>query len=156
MGSSPAVAVRGGGGAWGGSGGGEGGEGGEGGGGGDGGPAPFYDLVDAVRPRLEALGCYVCAWGHLGDMNLHLNVAAPDDDLAGDGPARDALEPFVYEFAAAARGSISAEHGVGQCKAHKLPLQRSDAALATMRALKDALDPHAILNPGKVLPAVDS
>ena len=86
----------------------------------------------------------------------HLNVAAPDDDLAGDGPARDALEPFVYEFAAAARGSISAEHGVGQCKAHKLPLQRSDAALATMRALKNAAGDHAILNPGKVLPAVES
>ena len=90
-----------------------------------------------------------------GPATRHLNIHTPGV-FERRAAVLDAVEPFVYEWIAARRGSISAEHGVGQCKAHKLPLQRSDAALATMRALKDALDPHAILNPGKVLPAVDS
>jgi len=53
---------------------------------------------------------------------------------------------------AAARGSISAEHGVGQVKRDDLPRYKSPVALALMRTLKQALDPHGIMNPGKVLP----
>ncbi len=53
------------------------------------------------------------------------------------------------------RGSISAEHGIGQLKRHEMALYKSPVELAVMRSLKQALDPQGLMNPGKVLPALD-
>lgn len=80
-------------------------------------------------------------FGHLLDGNLH---------IAFVGPAADdtALEDRLLHAVADANGSISAEHGIGRQKAHALHLSRSAAEIHTMRAIKDALDPHGILNPG--------
>jgi len=116
-------------------------------------PLPrMYELVEATRERLEAQGLSATAkaagYGHLGDANLHLNVTSltgRDDRLLG------LLEPWLFEWVAAAKGSISAEHGVGQCKPEYLHLSKADSAVVLMKQLKGMLDPKGILNPYKVL-----
>jgi FAD/FMN-containing dehydrogenase len=82
-------------------------------------------------------------FGHLGDGNVHLNVV---------GPASPELDGEVLELVAAAGGSISAEHGIGRLKRPWLHLSRSPDEIAAMRAVKAALDPDGVLNPGVLLP----
>jgi FAD/FMN-containing dehydrogenase len=96
------------------------------------------------------------AYGHVGDGNLHFNVSQP---AAGDRDAFLALIPAIQNAVLALvrefRGSISAEHGIGQLKRELLYQFKNPADLDVMRAIKSALDPHGIMNPGKVLrPAV--
>lgn len=116
-------------------------------------PLPrMYELVEATRERLEAQGLTESAravgYGHLGDANLHLNVTS----LTGrDDRVLALLEPWVFEWVAAARGSISAEHGIGQCKPEFLHLSKASSAINMMRQLKATFDPKGILNPYKVL-----
>jgi FAD/FMN-containing dehydrogenase len=86
-------------------------------------------------------------FGHLGDGNLHVIVTGPPS-----AQARHGIERCVYEPLAARHGSVSAEHGIGLEKQPWLEQCRSPAELAVMRKLKQALDPLAILNPGRVLP----
>jgi FAD/FMN-containing dehydrogenase len=93
------------------------------------------------------------AYGHVGDGNLHFNLSAPagggDDSgfLALKDAVGEAVHACVHEF----RGSISAEHGIGQLKRDLLARYKDPVALAAMRSIKQALDPRGILNPGKVL-----
>ena len=92
------------------------------------------------------------AYGHLGDGNLHFNIqqrAGADSRafLARAPLTQRAIHDLVAEF----RGSFSAEHGIGQLKIGELERYKDPVALALMRALKQTLDPHGILNPGKVL-----
>lgn len=113
-------------------------------------PGPkMYELVEVMRDRLagDFPEAVVVAYGHLGDSNLHLNIWAPAADPALDR----AVEPFVFEWTAAQRGSISAEHGVGRTKAEHLHLSKPAPAIALMHQLKNVFDPNGILNPGKVL-----
>ncbi len=96
--------------------------------------------VDRVAPGAT---CFI--YGHLGDGNLHVNVVGP--------PAEDeAVDDAVLELVVAAGGSISAEHGIGTAKRRWLARNRSADEIATFRALKAALDPDGILNPGVLLP----
>ena len=88
--------------------------------------------------------CWV--YGHLGDGNLHINVWAPQ--MQPDDAGRVAA--IVYGPLRLARGSISAEHGIGLEKKAYLALSRTPEEIATMRLLKRTLDPHNILNPGKL------
>ncbi len=88
-------------------------------------------------------------FGHLGDGNLHV-VAGVGDDSA---EARRGVELAVYEPLRARGGSVSAEHGVGLEKRPYLTFTRSPEEVATMRAIKQALDPKNILNPGKIFEA---
>jgi FAD/FMN-containing dehydrogenase len=83
-------------------------------------------------------------FGHLGDGNLHIEIAGPE---ATDGR----VDRAVLELVAAHGGSISAEHGIGRAKAHDLPLSRSAQEIALMRAVKAAWDPAGLLNPGVLL-----
>lgn len=83
-----------------------------------------------------------------GDGNLHLNVTAEAFSTALLGE----LEPYVYEWTAGQRGSVSAEHGVGFKKRHVLGYSKPPEALHLMRQLKTLLDPKGILNPYKTLP----
>jgi FAD/FMN-containing dehydrogenase len=91
-------------------------------------------------------GARAILFGHLGDGNLHVNILGPADD---DERADDA----VLRLVASLGGSISAEHGIGVAKAPWLHLTRSPADIAAMRAIKKALDPHGILNPGVIFGA---
>jgi FAD/FMN-containing dehydrogenase len=88
-----------------------------------------------------APGSTVVLFGHAGDGNLHVNVVGPS-------PEDDAVDEAVLRLVVQLEGSISAEHGIGRAKARWLALSRSPAELAAMRALKAALDPDGILNPG--------
>jgi len=97
-------------------------------------------------------GCQPVTFGHLGDGNLHYNVAPPqgvahDDFLAHQG----ALNRIVHDAVAAFGGSISAEHGIGALKRDELARYKSNVELDMMRAIKAALDPLGIMNPGKIL-----
>jgi FAD/FMN-containing dehydrogenase len=92
------------------------------------------------------------AYGHLGDGNLHFNLnQAPGTDraafLAREPEVRRAVHDLVRDFA----GSFSAEHGIGQLKVDELARYASPVELDLMHAIKKALDPNGILNPGKVL-----
>ena len=92
-------------------------------------------------------------FGHLGDGNLHYNVQAP----VGIAPAdflRDheaAVNAIVYDAVSERGGSISAEHGIGALKRDELVKRKSPVALGLMRAIKQALDPHNLMNPGRML-----
>jgi FAD/FMN-containing dehydrogenase len=83
-------------------------------------------------------------WGHLAEGNLHVNVL----NVTPDNP----VDVAVLRLAASYGGSIAAEHGVGVAKADLLHLTRSEAEIAAMRAVKRALDPDGLLNPGVLLP----
>lgn len=105
------------------------------------------DYLDAVRDALQARWnskFTLMIFGHLGDCNLHLIIGV------GDADARHDVEAIVYGSLAGRSGSISAEHGIGLEKRSYLPLSRSADEIALMRRLKRALDPHNILNPGKI------
>ncbi|MGB4117428.1 MAG: FAD-binding oxidoreductase [Polaromonas sp.] len=114
----------------------------------------FVATTDAL---LEAAipGVRLVNFGHLGDGNLHYNVQAPAD---GDSKAflRDSeaqVNTIVYDSVANFDGSISAEHGVGSLKLDKLEQHKSPVALGMMRAIKQALDPLGVMNPGRVVRA---
>jgi FAD/FMN-containing dehydrogenase len=112
----------------------------------------FVRSTDALLQQ-EIPGVRLVNFGHLGDGNLHYNVQAP---VGNDGPAflrdwEDQVNTLVYESVQKFGGSISAEHGVGSLKVEKLEIHKSPVALGLMRALKTALDPNNIMNPGKVL-----
>jgi len=92
-------------------------------------------------------------FGHLGDGNLHYNVFPPKGGAREDHAAdRAAIKQAVHDLVHALGGSVSAEHGVGRLKVEDLARYSDPARLAMMRALKAALDPEGILNPGAVLP----
>jgi len=96
-------------------------------------------------------GLLVC-YGHAGDGNLHFNInrigAAPNEAFLARGPhIRRAIHDLVTRY----QGSISAEHGIGRLKRDDLAHYASPVALASMRAIKQALDPNGIMNPGKLL-----
>jgi len=98
-------------------------------------------------------GIRLVNFGHLGDGNLHYNVQAPQ---GADGAAflrdyEDTVNTWVFDQVKAFNGSISAEHGVGSLKADKLTHYKDPTALAMMRAIKQALDPQNLLNPGRVI-----
>ena len=113
------------------------------------------DFVAQTDAALAAAipGVRLVNFGHLGDGNLHYNVQAP----AGGDAKRFLAErehevnTIVYDAVQRLGGSISAEHGVGQLKADKLAQYKSPVALSMMRAIKQALDPQGIMNPGCVL-----
>ena len=104
---------------------------------------------------LQALpGARLIVFGHLGDGNLHYNVQAPLGADGADFLARhqELCNRIVHDAAAACAGSFSAEHGVGQLKTPELERYKSPVALDLMRAVKTALDPEGLFNPGKLLP----
>jgi FAD/FMN-containing dehydrogenase len=82
-------------------------------------------------------------FGHLGDGNLHVNVLGPP-------PEDESVDDAVLRLVAELGGSISAEHGVGVAKRRWLGLTRGQAEIDAMRAIKRALDPNGILNPGVI------
>ena len=85
-------------------------------------------------------------FGHIGDSNLHLTV----DGHSVPGVDHHDVYALVYDMLAPLRGSVSAEHGIGSLKREFLPVSRSNEELAVMKAIKHALDPNGILNPGKL------
>ena len=85
---------------------------------------------------------------------MHMRISPPGV-FETSAAVLGAIEPFVYDWVAARRGSISAEHGIGVMKPQFLHMSKSLPLIGLMRGVKTLLDPHNILNPGKVLPPVD-
>ena len=104
------------------------------------------------RSRRSSPGRGSVAFGHLGDGNIHFNVTQPVGvDKAAYLARWDAMNDVVHAIVARMGGSFSAEHGVGRLKRHLLAETKDPGALAVMRAVKGALDPNGVMNPGKVL-----
>jgi FAD/FMN-containing dehydrogenase len=135
------------------------------------GPAIQHDIsvpVDAMPDFMVSTaaavvaafpGVSASAFGHLGDGNVHFHVRAPQ--LAPDavdawrtGPGK-AASRMVYDRTVAAGGSISAEHGIGQMKRDELLRLSAPSRIAVLRAIKQAIDPKNLMNPGKLVPSGD-
>ena len=112
----------------------------------------FIAEADAA---IRALGPFrVNCFGHLGDGNLHYNVFPPPGGRRADHEdLRPAIQRRVHDLAHGAGGSVAAEHGIGRLKVDDLQRYGDPAALSAMQAVKAALDPQGIMNPGAVLPA---
>jgi FAD/FMN-containing dehydrogenase len=113
-------------------------------------------FMASARAEVERVfpGVRVLAFGHLGDGNVHFNVRPPlgvdgRSWLEGQGAAASRL---VHDLATAAGGSLSAEHGIGQTKLAELARLADPVRVAATRAIKVALDPQGIMNPGKLVP----
>jgi FAD/FMN-containing dehydrogenase len=110
----------------------------------------FIARADAALARLGdwRINCF----GHLGDGNLHYNVfPIPGRSRADHDTDREAVKICVHDLVHAMGGSVSAEHGIGRLKVGDLERYGDPAKLAAMRAIKAALDPMGIMNPGAVL-----
>ncbi|KAL8978762.1 MAG: hypothetical protein Q9177_006314, partial [Variospora cf. flavescens] len=115
----------------------------------------LYELVEDTRQRLDSAGLVgeghdkpvvaVVGYGHMGDSNLHLNVAT----RRFDETVEKRLEPFVYEWIAKRNGSISAEHGLGLQKKPYIGYSRSETMIRLMKEVKNLFDPKGIMNPYK-------
>ncbi|MDI1485788.1 MAG: D-lactate ferricytochrome c oxidoreductase [Ramalina farinacea] len=121
-------------------------------------PLPeLYNLVEDTRERLTSAGLVgdgdtfpvvgVVGFGHMGDSNLHLNVAT----RRYDKEVEQLLEPFVYEWIAGRNGSVSAEHGLGLAKKAYVGYSRSDTMIRLMQQIKTLYDPNGIMNPYKYI-----
>ncbi|KAK3806465.1 MAG: hypothetical protein J3Q66DRAFT_120710 [Benniella sp.] len=116
----------------------------------------IYEAVEDVKKRLvgkEVMGdgklfTSVIGYGHVGDGNLHLNVAAKEYCEE----ATDLIEPFIFEWIANHAGSISAEHGLGTSRNNHLHFSKSPSMIQLMKAFKKLIDPNGIMNPYKYLP----
>lgn len=97
-------------------------------------------------------GARIIAFGHMGDGNIHYDVLQPTGgDRAAFDRAQDAVERAVYDVIDRHRGSISAEHGVGLARRDDIARRKQPAEIAMMRAIKAALDPQGLMNPGKMI-----
>src|SRR5207245_5880562 len=104
----------------------------------------FARAVDARLKQIDP-NAYAIVFGHAGDGNLHVNAKySPTVDRTEE------ITKLVYGITGDFAGSISAEHGIGILKRPYLRLSRTEEEIETMRTLKRALDPHHILNPGRI------
>ncbi|MDD5336297.1 MAG: FAD-binding oxidoreductase [Rhodoferax sp.] len=114
--------------------------------------AAFVRDTDALLQQAIP-GVRLVNFGHLGDGNLHYNVQAPEgmDAALFLRDHEEQVNTLVFDSVTQFKGSISAEHGVGSLKVEHLEKYKSPVALAMMRAIKRALDPHNLMNPGRVV-----
>ena len=109
------------------------------------------ELFALVRRIREEHRLRIPCFGHAGDGNIHVNIMVDPDDPEEIARAH-AAERVLFEGVVALEGSISGEHGIGFAKAPFLPLELSPDEIALMKRVKQAFDPHGILNPGKIFP----
>ena len=115
----------------------------------------MYRLVEETKAKFDESGLIgetaehpvvdVVGYGHMGDSNLHLNVAV----RRYDDRVEKILEPWVYEWVSAVKGSISAEHGLGIAKKNFVGYSQSETKIKLMKQIKNLYDPNGIMNPYK-------
>jgi glycolate oxidase len=110
------------------------------------------DMIRAIEAISRRLEIPIVNFGHAGDGNIHVNImvnrALPGQEEKAEAAIRD-----IFAETIRLGGTMSGEHGVGVTKAPYLPMELDPVAVATMKAIKRALDPNNILNPGKIFPA---
>jgi D-lactate dehydrogenase len=109
------------------------------------------DLVAGVEAIADTANLPIVCFGHAGNGNLHVNILYHPDHADETARAYAAL-PKIFELTLTLGGALSGEHGIGLSKRDFMQRAYNSATLAAMRAIKYALDPDGILNPGKVLP----
>ena len=111
------------------------------------------EFIERGAPRLAEVGAFrINCFGHLGDGNLHYNVfPLPGRSKEQHVHQREEIKRTVHDLVHEMGGSVSAEHGIGRLKVDDLERYGDPAKLAAMRAIKAALDPNGIMNPGAVL-----
>ncbi|KAG8416580.1 D-lactate ferricytochrome c oxidoreductase [Metarhizium acridum] len=117
----------------------------------------MYLIVHDVKARLSEAGLLgetddhpvvdVLGYGHMGDSNLHLNIAI----RRYDKEVEKVLEPYVYEWIEKRQGSISAEHGLGLAKKNYIGYSRNETMIGLMKQIKTLYDPNGIMNPYKYI-----
>jgi FAD/FMN-containing dehydrogenase len=121
----------------------------------------YIDVAEEVKVRLDDCTITttttssskpaVCVWGHVADGNAHINIVTPGEYQKNDALA-EYIEQTVYESVLKRKGSISAEHGLGQSKNEYLGRIKEKNAMEAMLNVKEVFDPNGIMNPGKFLP----
>ncbi|ATE64983.1 FAD-binding oxidoreductase [Rhizorhabdus dicambivorans] len=113
-------------------------------------------FLEREGTRIEAAfpGSRIIAFGHLGDGNIHFNLLPPEaaERSAWIDAHGEAASALVHDLVAQAGGSLSAEHGIGQAKLAEFVRLTDPVRLAALGAIKRALDPQGIMNPGKLVP----
>ena len=113
------------------------------------------DFIDHAAPLFEREfpGTSAVGFGHLGDGNIHFHVLAPAgvEARAWEQDQGKEISRKVHDLVTEWGGSISAEHGIGQMKRDELARLGDPAAMAMLRAVKSALDPQGLFNPGKLI-----
>ncbi|WP_174804320.1 FAD-binding oxidoreductase [Martelella limonii] len=114
----------------------------------------FIEAASALV-REEAQDAILSIYGHVGDGNVHLNVLAPSKAATAEFKQSfaDRVSPKLYELASEMGGTFSAEYGIGRIHIDRLSRYGAPGKVQLMHAIKRALDPSAIMNPGKVVPA---
>ncbi|MGD9811050.1 MAG: FAD-binding oxidoreductase [Sphingobium sp.] len=116
---------------------------------------PDFMVDTAAAAERRFAGTTASSFGHLGDGNVHFHVRAPQGTTDGQGwigTQGKTITAFVHDLVIAAGGSISAEHGIGQMKRAEMGRLSSPARITALRAIKAAMDPSGIMNPGKLIP----
>ena len=111
-------------------------------------------FIEETEAKLKMLwpNMQTIIFGHVGDGNLHYNLAPLSPDLSKDiEERRTSINQLVHDQVYSYSGSFSAEHGIGQSKRDELPLRKGSIEIELMRSIKKALDPKNLMNPGKVL-----
>jgi FAD/FMN-containing dehydrogenase len=114
------------------------------------------EFIETCEPRMASVvqGARPVIFGHLGDGNLHFNLSPPEgNDGSALTPQTATINGLVHDQVHAFNGSVSAEHGLGVLRRDEAAHYKSEVELQLMRAVKCALDPHDLMNPGKLLPA---
>ena len=117
---------------------------------------PLSAVPEFIRRGPEVIakiGAFrINCFGHLGDGNMHYNVyPAPGRNRADHLEERDDIKRAVHDLVHEMQGSVSAEHGIGRLKVDDLERYANPVKLRAMRAIKAALDPNGIMNPGAIL-----
>jgi glycolate oxidase len=108
------------------------------------------ELLAAIERIAAAHGVRCATFGHAGDGNLHPNLIFARDDPEAER-LTETVRDEIFRVALDLGGTVTAEHGIGSARREWLPIQRGERAVAVMRAIKSALDPLGILNPGRVI-----
>jgi len=108
-------------------------------------------LVESVRAIIDRYGLRAICYGHAGDGNVHVNILKDETGEAWDRNLDTAIRE-IFARVAELGGKISGEHGIGWVQRNYMPIAHAAGELELMRAIKRTLDPHDILNPGKIFP----
>ena len=109
------------------------------------------DVIRQIEKIQQKYDIPIVNFGHAGDGNIHVNVMIDKEVPGMEEKAHEAIRE-VFQAALDLHGTMSGEHGVGLAKQPYIPMELSPVQIATMKAIKAALDPNNILNPGKMFP----